>query len=74
MPGRWITYEQALDHLGVPESTLDAFIKAGLVSERGRAKGYRLNAEEVHAVGVLMRSLDGLVKGSEGADLPKSDK
>jgi hypothetical protein len=62
MPGgRWMTREEVLAYLGLPESQLKRLLAAGVITSRGRGSGRRYDSETVYAAGVLWHVLDGLL-------------
>ena len=61
LPSRWLSLEEALAFLGISEARFRRCLEAGLIRTDGKGAGKRYDAEDVHAVGVLLPKLSRLL-------------
>ena|SRR5947209_5154602 len=63
MPGGcWMTRNEVLDYLGLPEEELNRILEAKLIRRWGEGGEERFYFETVYAVGVLWNRLDALTR------------
>jgi len=63
MPGGcWMSRDQVLDYLGLPEEELNRILEAKLIRRWGEGPEERFYFETVYAVAVLWNRLDALLR------------
>ena len=61
LPTRWLTAEQCLALLGIPEGKFRQLVAKGLIESEGKGPGTRFDGEDVAAVARLYKRLAPLL-------------